>query len=418
MQLNTPFLVPSLIGLRYASAGRRNGYISFVSLFAFAGMALGVFALIVVLSVMNGFDRELKERILRVVAHGSIEDSRGLEDWRDLQERIAPTSGLEGSAPFVDGKALLHYRKNVKAVEIQAVLPEQERQVSIVDQYVLIGRLDALQPGAYGIVLGSLVARSLGIALGDKITVTLPQVSVTPAGIFPRTKRFTVVGVFEVGAQVDQYLALIHLADGQKLFRTGGNVDGLRLKFNDIYAAPQQLQALEQQLGPDYKTRDWSETQGSLFQAVKMEKTVVGLMLSIVIAVAAFNIVTSLIMMVAEKRSDIAVLRTLGMTRGDIVHIFIVQGLVIGVLGVLIGAALGVVTALWLPEIVGALERLSGVQIFDPDIYFVPYLPSLWRLDDTLVVTLGAIVVALLATLYPAYRASTIEPAEALRYDT
>ncbi|WP_045859957.1 lipoprotein-releasing ABC transporter permease subunit [Teredinibacter purpureus] len=417
--INSPFRssLPLYIGLRYANAKRRNGFIAFVSLFALVGMALGVFALIVVLSVMNGFDRELKERILRVVPHGFLTTEKPLENWPVLYDRVSTTEGLNAAAPFIEGKALISFGRTVKPVQIQGIDPEFEKDISAIEQHMLIGELAYLQPGEYGIVMGNLVARHLGLTIGDKISVTLPEVSVTPAGIFPRSKRFTLVGVFEVGAQVDQYLTLIHIRDAQKLLRRGETVDGLHLKFDDIYRAPAALSALGRSLGDGVKVKDWSQTQGSLFQAVKMEKTVVGLMLSIIIAVAAFNIITSLVMMVAEKRSDIAVLRTLGMTRYDIVQIFMVQGITLGLIGIVVGAIAGVLTAIWLPEIMAFIEAHTGLMVFDPSVYFVAYLPSQWRLDDTLMVCGLSTLIAILATIYPAYRASTIEPAEALRYD-
>ncbi len=406
------------IGLRYTRAKRRNHFISFVSVFALCGMALGVFALILVLSVMNGFDHELKQRILRVVPHGFLTTAEPLADWRQLAGRIEDTPALEGSAPFVGGKALVNFGGSVRGLELQGILPQREPRVSIVDQHMLVGNLDSLRPGDYGIILGAMLARSMGATTGDKITVTLPQVSITPAGIFPRTKRFTLVGVFEVGAQVDQTLALIHLEDAQTLFRLGDAVDGLRLKFEDIYAAPEQLDALVENLGPGgYHGKNWSETQGSLFQAVKMEKTVVGVMLSIIVAVAAFNIITCLVMMVAEKRTDIAVLRTMGMKAGDIVSIFMVQGTALGVAGIMVGAALGIPAALFLPDFVALMERMTGFQVFDPNVYFVSYMPSRFEWPDALWVCGTALLITLLATLYPSYRAAKILPAEALRYE-
>lgn len=417
MSKSSPLSVSLFVGLRYAKAKRRNGFIAFVSLFALAGMALGVFALIVVLSVMNGFDHELKQRILRVVPHGFVSSETPLSHWADLAARIKSSEHLLASAPFIEGKGLMSFGASVKPVQIQGIDPESEKNVSEVARFMVAGDLHYLQSGEYGIVMGALIARYMGLSIGDKVALTLPEVSVTPAGIFPRTKRFTLMGVFEAGAQVDQFLALIHIDDAQKLFRRGDTVDGLHLRFDDIYSAPAATALISASLGKDYVAKDWSQTQGSLFQAVKMEKTVVGLMLGIIIAVAAFNIVTSLVMMVAEKRSDIAVLRTLGMTRWGIVKIFVAQGLSLGFFGILIGALAGVATALWLPDIMHFFEQVAGFQVFDPNVYFVSYLPSQWRLEDTLLVCGLSTAVAFLATLYPAYRASMIEPAEALRYD-
>ena len=406
------------IGIRYIGSKRKNGFLAFVSLFALLGMMLGVFALIVVLSVMNGFDRELKERILRVIPHGFLSSTTGMENWQQLASQLQGEPGLVASSPFIGGKGLIQFHDGVRGIEIQGILPDLERDVSVVANHLVVGSTDELKAGQYKIILGSLMARYLGVALGDKVSVTLPQVSVTPAGIFPRRKRFVVAGVFEVGAQVDEYLTLIHLKDAQKLFRTGNKVDGLRLKFDDIYGASQRKNQILQNLESDYSLKDWSETQGNLFQAVKMEKTVVGVMLSIIIAVAAFNIITSLVMMVSEKRSDIAVLRTMGLSRWGVVGIFMVQGTLLGVMGIAIGSGVGVLTAHYLSDWIRALEKSLGIYIFDPSIYFVSYLPSVWRMEDTLVVCALALVLSFLATLYPSYRAALISPAEALRYET
>jgi len=410
-------LLPFYIGLRYTWAKRRNTFISFVSLFAFIGMALGVFALIVVLSVMNGFDRELKDRILRVIPHGFIQTEEPLKDWRSVADRVLSRADVVGAAPFVAGHGLLTYDGSVHGLEIQGIDPEAEQSVSVVHQHMLVGDLDDLRPGEYHIVLGSLLARYMGVTLGDKVQVTLPDVSVTPAGIFPRTKRFTVVGVFEVGAQLDQSLALLHFEDAQKLLRRQGGVDGLRLRFADIYSAPRKLSEIEKDLGPEYITKDWSETQGNLFQAIQMEKAVVGLMLGIVIAVAAFNIITSLIMMITEKRADIAVLRTMGLSAAGVVGIFMVQGTVIGIVGIVIGAVLGILVALNLATMVTAVEEFLGAQIFDPTVYFVTTMPSQLMLSDVIWVCSGAALISFLVTCYPAWRASQIAPAEALRYN-
>ena len=410
--------VPLFIGLRYIRAKRRNSFISFVSLFAFVGMALGVLALIVVLSVMNGFDQELKERILRVVPHGFVQSKAPLEHWSEVAHAIQGSDRLIGTAPFVSGFGLVNFEGRVKGIQIDGIDPALERSVSDVHHFMLVGELgDALQPGEYNIALGSLLARYLRVGIGDKVSITMPTVSVTPAGVFPRTKRFTVAAVFEVGAQVDQNFALIHLEDAQRFFRRGSAVDGLRLRFDSLYVAPQAIKPIQTALGENFVTKDWSQTQGSLFKAIKMEKTMVGVMLSIIIAVAAFNIVTSLIMMIAEKRADIAVLRTMGMPASGIIKIFMAQGITIGVVGVGCGAVLGVIGAIFLPEIVSGIEWLVGTQIFDPAVYFVSIMPSQLQWPDVLWVCTGALLISVVATCYPAYKASQISPAEALRYN-
>lgn len=417
------FALPLLIGFRYTRAKQRNSFISFVSLFAFLGMALGVFALIVVLSVMNGFDAELRERILRAVPHGYITQNGGLADWPNWAEQVRAYPYVKGVAPFIAGQALLSANGLVRPTELQAIDIKAEPAVSKIHEHIIAGSLEPMAAGEFGMVLGSIAARNMELAIGDKVLVTLPQISVTPAGAFPRTKRFTLVGIFEVGAQVDQSLALINLEDGQKLFKKADKVDGLRLEFNSIYEAPAYLSqltaALKTAAGGDaeFVARDWSQTQGSLFQAVKMEKTVVSVMLAIIIFVAAFNIVTSLIMMVGEKRSDIAVLRTMGMSAGNVVSIFMVQGIVIGVMGIVIGSLCGIGAALTISQLIVGIEALLGIQIFDPEVYFVSYFPSVWQWQDTVKVVTGAAITCVIASIYPAWRAAQIAPAEALRYN-
>lgn len=415
------YALPLLIGFRYIRAKQRNSFISFVSLFAFLGMALGVFALIVVLSVMNGFDAELRERILRAVPHGYITQEVGLENWPQWTDKVRQFEFVRGAAPFIEGQALLSVQGLVRPTQLQAIDVDTETSVSKIHQHMVVGSLQRLAPGEFGIVLGSIAAQNLGVTLGDKILVTLPQISITPAGAFARTKRFNLVGIFEVGAQVDQSLALINLMDGQKLFKKDQKVDGIRLEFDSIYDASRYLnhitQTLNQIPGTQLLARDWSHTQGSLFQAVKMEKTVVSVLLAIIIFVAAFNIVTSLIMMVGEKRSDIAVLRTMGMSVRGIVAIFMVQGISIGLMGILIGSVCGIGAALTIAQIIVGIEQLLNVQVFDPEVYFVSYFPSLWQWQDTLKVIAGATITCVLASIYPAWRASKIAPAEALRYN-
>lgn len=412
------FRTASAIGLRYTTSKRSSGFLSFISLFATGAMGLGVFALIVVLSVMNGFDKELKERILRTVPHGFLTERGGLADWQSMSDNLSTQEHLVASSPFIGGNVLISAGNAVRGAEIQGVAPQFESQVSPVADFFARGSISDLQEGEFGIVLGSLLAQSMRAQVGDQVVVTLPQVSITLAGVFPRSRQFRVVGIFEVGAQVDQQLALVHIGDAAKLYRRGNRVDGLRLRFDDLYQAPQGMSRLKQQLGARYETIDWSQTQGSLFQAVKLEKTVTGILLGIVIAVAAFNIITSLIMMVTEKKSDIAVLRTMGLTRKSVMVIFITQGSASGLLGVLLGLLFGVPTAIYLPDIITSMQALFGFQVYDPSVYFVSQIPSLWLPSDTITICLVAVGSSLLATLYPAYRATLIEPAEAMRYDS
>lgn len=406
------------IGLRYTFSKRRNGFLSFVSTFAIGGMALGVFALVLVLSVMNGFDHELKQRLLRAIPHGTVQAKGNIEDWKSTALKVQEIEGVSGVSPYVGGHALIAKGAMVKGVSLQGISPMHDEHVSPVANFVTRGDYHDLEDGEFGIVLGSLLAYSLGTFVGDSVTITLPKISITLAGAFPRTRQFRVVGIFEVGAQVDQSLALINLKDAQKLFRLGDRVSGLRLRFDDLYMAPAGMEVAQSLLGDDYIAKDWSQTQGSLFKAVKLEKTVTGVLLSIIIAVAAFNIITSLIMMVTEKKSDIAVLRTMGMTRWQVMKIFVFQGSITSAWGIGLGLLTGIPCALFLPNIMAFIERVFQFQIFDANVYFVTSIPSLWMFSDTLVVCAFAVVSSFLATLYPAYRASTIEPAEAMRYDS
>lgn len=409
--------VPFFIGLRYTRAKRRNQFISFVSGFSLLGMMLGVTALIVVLSVLNGFDRELKGRILSVVPHGFVTADGPVEDWPALASRVEDQSGVVATAPYISGFGLASFDDSSEMVQIQGILPAEERQVSVVDQHMIRGSLDELQEGEWGIVIGRILARFINAQVGDYITILTPRVSTTPIGPVLMPRQFKVVGVFEVGADVDKNLAMIHLDSAQKLFRYRNSVEGLHVKATDIYEAGSIMQSVEAALGDRFQVRDWSETQGSLFQAVKMEKILIMLMLMIIVAIAAFNIVSSLVLMVADKRSDIAVLRTLGMTARQVMGIFVVQGSTVGLFGILLGVIFGIAGAFYVGDIVALIEGLFGQKIFDPGVYYISELPSHWLLSDTLIVVSVAIVMSVLATLPPAIRAARIAPAEALRYE-
>ncbi len=409
--------VPLMVGLRYTRAKRRNHFISFVSGFSLLGMVFGVLALIVVLSVLNGLDREIKERILRVIPHGFIESDEPIADWQPLAEIAKAHPRVLGAAPYVEDFTMIGTDRNNLGVQLQGILPEAEKSVSVINQHMLVGELDYLQAGEFNIVMGALLARRLGLALGDKVSVATSRVITSPAGITPVTKRFTLVGVFEVGAEVDQSIALIHIEDAQRLFRYRDNIQGLRIKVDDIYQAGTVVQQVAANMPSNVSVKDWSQTQGSLFKAVKMEKLVVTLLLMIIIAIAAFNIVTSLVLMVADKRSDIAVLRTMGMTARQIMAVFVIQGSATGIAGMLLGLVLGSIGAIYIGEIIAFFESVAGQYVFDPNVYYISQLPSLWLWSDALTVASVAIVLSVMATLYPAYRAAKIAPAEALRYE-
>jgi lipoprotein-releasing system permease protein len=408
------------IGTRYTRAKRRNHFVSFISLTSMIGLALGVVVMIVVLSVMNGFDHEMRTRVLGMVPHATIESPRPIDDWQALSARVKQNPQVEAVAPFTQMQGLLTNNGRVQKMLLNGIDPAQERKVSIIDAFVKQGSLDDLRPGEFGILLGDKAATKLGVTLGDKVTFVSPEVTVTPGGMFPRMKRFTVIGIFHVGAgELDGYVGLTNLQDLSLLHRwKPEQVQGLRLKFTDLFKAPRIAYELSQKLGDgDYYSRDWTRTHGNLYQAIGMEKSMIGLLLLLIVAVAAFNIISTLVMVVNDKRGDIAILRTLGSTPGQIMAIFMVQGTVIGVVGTLVGAVLGILAALNVSAGVALLEKLIGHKFLNADVYFIDYLPSQLQSNDVLMVCGAALILSFLATLYPAWRAARTQPAEALRYE-
>ncbi len=382
------------------------------------GLTLGVSVLIIVLSVMNGFDRELKQRVLGMVPHATITAAGGgIDDWPSLINRITKTPGIEAAAPFVDAQGMLTNGEQVRAALVYGIDPAYENNVSIISKHMTQGTLEALQPGEFGILLGELLADVLGVKVGDKVTLVLPEASVNLAGVLPRLKRFTVVGTFSVGADVDGNLAYVHREDLARFMRIPQGVTGIRLKMHDLFAAPQLAWDVAITLPGRYYVQDWTRSHGRLFQAIQMEKTMVGLLLTLIIAVAAFNIVSTLVMVVTDKQGDIAILRTFGASPTTIMGIFMVQGSLIGVIGTLLGIVLGIAGALNVSAIVGGLEKLLGIHFLSPDVYFISYLPSELMWQDVAIVSVSGLLMSFLATLYPAWRASRIEPAEALRYE-
>ncbi len=406
------------IGLRYTRAKRRNQFISFVSLISLLGMILGVVALVVVLSVMNGFEAELRGRVLAVVPHGYlIGHDNKLSNWQPTAAELTQQPNVSGVAPYIDGNVMLSRPGMVRGAKLHAVDPDIENAVSAIGSSMKVGQFDELKAGQYNIILGDILARYLGVYPGDDISVVLPRVTVTPVGVFPRVKRFHVSGIFQVGAALDSNTVFIHLADGQKLFQYGDAVKGLRLQFDDVLMAGQHLPELLPLMPVGSKATDWSATQGSLFKAVKMEKTMVSLLLLIIVAIAAFNIVSILTMMVADKRADIAVLRTMGATPGAILSVFMIQGVTIGLLGIVVGIAIGVPVALNVGDIVAFFESLLGGEVFNPDVYFISRIPSVLEWGDVLLVASCGFILSVLATIYPSLRAAQVQPAEALRYE-
>ncbi|WP_314019410.1 lipoprotein-releasing ABC transporter permease subunit [Stutzerimonas degradans] len=407
------------IGARYTRAKRRSLFVSFISLTSMIGLALGVLVMIVVLSVMNGFDHEMRTRVLGMVPHATIESPVPVDDWQQLGERLSQHPQVVAVAPFIQMQGLLTHEGKVSKILINAVDPQIEPQVSIIDRFFREGELAALAPGEFGIVIGDKAAQKLGVGVGDKLTFVAPEVTVTPAGMFPRMKRFTVVGIFHVGAgEIDGYVALANIADLARLHRwKPEQVQGLRLRFADLFQAPRIAWELAGQLDGDFYSRDWTRTHGNLYQAIRMEKAIIGLLLLLIVAVAAFNIISTLVMVVTDKRGDIAILRTLGATPRQIMAIFMVQGTVIGVVGTTVGGALGMLAALNISSWIAALERLIGHKFLSADVYFIDYLPSRLMAADVVQVCVAALLLSFLATLYPAWRAARTQPAEALRYE-
>jgi lipoprotein-releasing system permease protein len=407
------------IGLRYTRAKRRNHFISFISAISMGGIMLGVVALIVVLSVMNGFHKEVRERILGMASHATISGVDGeLSDWREVQAQASKFPHVIGEAPYVEGQGMLISGQKVSGVLLRGIQPSQEAKVSDVIKAIKQGSIDDLVPGGYGIILGRELALVLGLNVGDKVTLVTPQVNVTPAGIMPRLKRFNVVGIFEVGmGDYDRGVALLHIEDAAKLMRLGDAVTGVRLKLDDLYLAPQVSRDLALKMGGYYRISDWSKQHANFFAALQTEKRMMAMILFIIVAVAAFNIVSTMVMVVTDKQSDIAILRTLGASPGTIMGIFMVQGATIGVIGNLLGVIVGVLLAINVESIVSRIEKLFGIHFLDPSIYYISRLPSDVKSMDVLSIGLVALLLTLLATLYPAWRASRTQPAEALRYE-
>jgi len=408
----------ALIGLRYVRARRRNHFISFISLTSMLGVGLGVMALITVLSVMNGFEKELKERILGMASHATvIEDGNVLNDWQPIAEEVLHHPDILGVAPYFHAEGMLVKDKSVNGTIIRGILPTEEPKVSTVTETMILGDFNELRAGDFNIVLGKELARKLRVSIGDKVTLVAPQANVTPAGILPRLKRFTLVGIFEVGMhEFDSALALIHMEDAFRLFRKTGPT-GLRLKTNNILKAPIISREIVAQLPGRYWVVDWTQRHANFFRALKTEKTVMFVILLLIVAVAAFNIISTLVMMVSDKQADIAVLRTLGASPGSILKIFMIQGTIIGVVGI----AMGVIGGIWLATnvetIVPAIESMIGQKFLSADVYYISDLPSDMHWNDVITISIVAFVLCLLATIYPALRAAKTQPAEALRYE-
>ncbi|HEB87020.1 MAG TPA: lipoprotein-releasing ABC transporter permease subunit [Gammaproteobacteria bacterium] len=407
------------IGLRYTRAKRRNHFISFISLTSMFGITLGVMALITVLSVMNGFEKEVRERILDMVSHLTITQYHdSLPGWSDVVKLAKEQPHVLAAAPYVEAQGMLIHGSHVNGSIIRGILPAMEPSVSNVGKHMIEGHLSDLIPGQFGIILGRDLARILDVHVGGKVTLVTPSAEVTPAGVVPRLKRFTVVGIFYIGMyEYDSSMALVHMNDARRVFHLEDGVSGVRLKLDDLFRAPQVRVELQKTELGQYWIRDWSSYHANWFRAVKIEKRMIFLLLLLIVAVAAFNIVSTLVMMVTDKESDIAILRTLGMSPASILKIFMVQGTLIGVIGTLLGIALGVSLSLNMETVVPFIEHLFGVHFLDPGVYYINELPSDLHWSDVWMISSVSLLMGVLATLYPAWRASRTQPAEALRYE-
>lgn len=417
--------VSLFVGLRYVRSRGRGFFVSFISWVSMLGVCVGVAALIVVISVMNGLERETRTRLLSLASHATISGTPSqMSDWRRLADIAARSDDVVGVAPFLDLQGMVGRGKEMRPAIVRGVDPAREPSVSDFGRHMLVGKLDELQPGKQGIILGSLIALALDARIGDEVTVLVPiranadEGMVAGIGIQPRIQTFEVRGVFEVGAgEHDGTLALIELGEAAALAETNGMPGGLRLKFADIFAAPTRTQEIARAFGQAFTTSDWTIENATWFRAVRIEKTMTSVLLTLIVAVAAFNIVAALVMVVNEKRNDIAILRTVGMTPRSVVGAFFVQGLMIGWFGALLGCVLGLLLALNVETIVPFFENLFGVHIFDPNVYYISEVPSEVRWPQVVAITVTALVLTVLATLYPSRRGAMVEPAEALRYE-
>ncbi len=409
------------IGLRYTRAKRRNHFISFISAVSMAGLTLGVAVLILVLSVLNGFDRELRTRILGTVPHALLEFDDARTDLAPIAEQLLTNPSIIGVAPLNQGKGLLIANGRTASVAVLGVSPEQETQVSILPSFMTQGNFIDLNQRRFSIILGSGVAANLGVIVGDQVTLLIPEATLSLAGVTPRLRRLELAGIFEVGAQLDNQLAFVELSDASRLFKLGDGVSALRLQFENLFDAPRLTRQIAQEvstsLGLPIRYQDWTRTQGNLFEAIQMEKTMIALLLTLIIAVAAFNIVSTLIMVVTDKRADIAILKTIGLSPSGVMAVFIVQGTLVGVAGTIFGVFLGIPLALSITEILAFLESVFGFYLFNPSAYFISELPSELRWSDVGLVMTLSIGLSVLATLYPALKASRIIPAEVLNHE-
>ncbi len=407
------------VGLRYTRSRRRNHFISFISLFSVLGIALGVIALIIVLSVMNGFHKEIRERILGMASHGDVRALDGsMDEWRLAMEQVRRHPEVLAAAPYIQAQAMLTHNQYVSGALIRGVNPVIEKDVVDVAQHMREGHLDDLRAGGYGIILGRELAQALAVEVGSKVTLVVPRMTVTITGSMPRLRRFTVVGIFEVGMhEYDSGVAMIHIRDAARLLRMGDAVTGVRIRIRDVWQARRVSLQLANSLPGVYRVLNWTDYHRNFFAALKMEKRMMGLLLFLIVVIAAFNIITTLVMMVVDKQSDIAIMKTFGASPGMIMRIFVVQGATLGVVGTALGTVLGLLLAFNVEGAVAAIERAFGIHFIDPSVYYISKLPSDVQWPDVVMVAGGSLLLSLLMTLYPAWKAYRTEPAEALRHE-
>jgi len=410
--------IPVAIGLRYLRAKRRNGFISFISLASILGIALGVAALITTLAVMSGFQREIRDRMLQMVAHATVSGyGEPIADWHRAVDKALGDKRVAGAAPYVEAQTLLSGPRKQPAI-VRGILPTQERGVSVIASKMVQGRLDDLKPGSFNIVLGRELAVWMGVTTGDDVVMITSEALSTPMGAVPQMKRFHVSGIFEAGYnEYDRGMAFVHMQDLQRVQRMGEGVTGVRLRLHDMDQAWEVARDLALSLGGPYRVSSWADENANMFRALKMEKTIMAILLSLIIAMGAFNLVSSQVMLVTDKQADIAIMRTLGLTPRGVMQVFIVQGTLIGVIGTLLGVIAGIVLTLNLEHILHAIESVLGVQLLPEDVYYITGLPTDMQPSDIAIIATVALAMAFLATIYPAWRASRTPPAEALRYE-
>ncbi|KTF30007.1 lipoprotein-releasing ABC transporter permease subunit [Xanthomonas translucens] len=410
--------LPVAIGLRYLRAKRRNNFISFISMASILGIALGVTVLITTLAVMSGFQKEIRDRLLQMAAHATVSaQGAPMENWQHAVDVATRDPRVAGAAPYVEEEALLTGQRNQPAI-VRGILPSEESKVSVLAQKMKQGSIDSLTPGSYNILLGQELALWLGVGVGDKVVVMLGEPQASPMGMVPRYKRFTVSGIFEAGYnEIDRGLAVTSMADMQRVLRIGDGVTGVRLKLYDMDLAWNVARDLALNLHGPYMVSDWTRENANLYQSLKMEKTVMGILLSLIIAMGAFNLVSSQVMLVTDKQADIAILRTLGLSPGGVMQVFMVQGTLIGVIGTVAGVIGGILLTLNLERILAGIEALFHIKLLPEDVYYITGLPTDMQPRDVVVITLVALLMSFLATLYPAWRAARTQPAEALRYE-